>query len=195
MNRSASPPITLENAACPYCGVIQEPPPQRRRKCKDCGEIIHIHTDRAAATKYLLTETQAKRVERQQQDARWKELSKLVQTASQDGDLNALASAYDQQASILFDAGRPHHHVAREAMRCSLLAKQQLGISQVKVSTSQDERVCAHCQSLEGKVFSVDEALASMPLPGPSCTDGSDRNGHGGRCRCIYVAVIPEAGG
>ena len=40
------PPITLSSPACPYCGVIQEPPPMRRRKCRDCGQIIHVRTDR-----------------------------------------------------------------------------------------------------------------------------------------------------
>ena len=53
-----STPITLNSPACPYCGVIQEPPPTRRRKCRDCGEVIFTHTDRMERKRYLLTEEQ-----------------------------------------------------------------------------------------------------------------------------------------
>ena len=35
------PPIALIHAACPYCGVIQDPPPTRRKKCRDCKETIY----------------------------------------------------------------------------------------------------------------------------------------------------------
>ena len=30
------------NPECPYCGVVQDPPPQRKRKCRDCGQPIYI---------------------------------------------------------------------------------------------------------------------------------------------------------
>ena len=55
------PPITLSSPACPYCGVIQEPPPTRRRNCRDCGETIHVRTDREERKKYLLTAEEAER--------------------------------------------------------------------------------------------------------------------------------------
>ena len=87
------PPITLSNPACPYCGVIQEPPPTRRRKCRDCGEIIHVRTDREERKKYLLTAEEAERwaltdarLARQRRDRAWKELSEQVQEAMQAGD-------------------------------------------------------------------------------------------------------------
>ena len=177
------PPITLDDTACPYCGAVQDPPPQRRRKCRDCGETIHTRTDREARKRYLITASEADLLHRQQREEHWKELSKAVEVASRAGDLNALASAYVQQSYFLFHEGRPHHHVAQEAARCRLLHFQQIGVLKVSVMTCQDGRVCDYCRSLEGKVLSVAEALQTMPLPGPRCDDGM--------CRCSYS---PELG-
>ena len=50
------PPIVLDNAACPYCGVVQDPPPTRRKKCQDCKETIYTWTDQESRRKYLLTQ-------------------------------------------------------------------------------------------------------------------------------------------
>ena len=177
------PSITLDDPACPYCGAVQDPPPQRRRKCRDCGETIHTRTDQETRKRYLITATEADRLHRQQREERWKELSKAVEVASRAGDLNALAAAYVQQSYFLFGDGRPHQRVAQDAARCRLLHFQQTGVPKVSVMTSQDERVCEYCRSLEGKVFTVAEALRTMPLPGPGCDDGM--------CRCVYN---PELG-
>ena len=45
------PPITLDDPACPYCGAVQDYPPQRQRKggsCRDGGETIHTRTAQIA---------------------------------------------------------------------------------------------------------------------------------------------------
>ena len=184
------PPITLSNPACPYCGVIQEPPPARRRKCRDCRQTIHVRTDREERKKYLLTAEEDARLARERRNEEWKRLSELVRVAMQAGDLQSLKSAYQQQANILFVEGRPHFHIAQEARRAELMSFLEIDIARVEVMTSDDERVCAHCQSLDGKVFTIKEALDTMPIPGPYCTDGSEQNPHGGRCRCVFGAVI-----
>jgi hypothetical protein len=192
------PPITLSSPACPYCGVIQEPPPMRRRKCRDCGQIIHVRTDREGRKKYLLTAEEAERraakdarLARERRNEEWKQLSEQVRVAMQAGDWKSLQVAYQQQARILFVEGRPHRHVAQEAARARLMCLLELGVVGVKVMTADDERVCAHCQSLDGKVFTIPKALEAMPIPGPNCTDGNEQNPNSGRCRCVYIAVIP----
>ena len=185
------PPIELASAACPYCAVVQEPPPTRRKKCRDCGEVIHTRTDRETRKKYLLTEMESKRQAKKARDAQFKELGREVQRASQAGDWGALSSAYQGQAAILFAEGRPHRHVSVEAAKASLMRLAESGISEVRISTCRDERVCDYCAALDGKVFSVRQALQKPPIPGQCCTDGSDKNLHGGRCRCVFMAVIP----
>ena len=198
-NRPAPlPPITLSSPACPYCGVIQEPPPMRRRKCRDCGQIIHVRTNMEERKKHLLIAEEAERraaidarLAREQRNEEWKQLSEQVRLAMQAGDWKSLQAAYQQQARILLAEGRPHRHVAQEATRAQLMSLLELGVAAVKIRTADDERVCAYCQSLDGKVFTIQEALEVMPIPGPNCTDGNEQNPHGGRCRCVYVAVIP----
>ena len=212
---SSLPPITLASPACPYCGVIQNPPPKRRKKCRDCGEVIHTRTDREARKKYLVTATQveehkrekaerkaaekaeaerrrkeSKHRARQQRNARWKELSQEVMHTSQAGDWRALSLAIRAQAEILFVEGSRHYERSAEAQRFSLMATRDIGIPAVRVRTCQDQRVCEYCASLDGKVFTTGEALEQMPLPGPSCMDGSDENPHGGQCRCYYGPVF-----
>ena len=198
--------------------MIQNPPPTRRRKCRDCGDTIHTRTDRKKRRKYLLTADQAKqrdqeeaerkaaeqaeaerkkkeaqRRARRERDIQWKELSKMAQKAMRARDWHTLSDVYTQQAYILFAEGRPHHDVAVEAQRFNLMSLRDLGILAVRVRASRDGRVCDHCASLDGKVLTIEEALKQMPIPGSSCFDGSHENPHGGRCRCVYQAVLPEA--
>ena len=188
----ATSPIELVSPACPYCGVVQVPPPQRRKKCRDCGETICIWTDHENRKKCLVTAKEAEKKSREESDHRWKELSHIVQIAMRAGDWRSLQGAYQQQARILFNEGRPHHHVAIEARRAELMRMYEAGISEVKVRSSSDERVCQHCSSLDGTIFSIEDALAQVPIPGTSCTDGNYKNLHGGRCRCVYEVVIPR---
>ena len=196
---SPLPPITLSSPCCPYCGVIQEPPPTRRRKCRDCGQTIHVRTDREERKKYLLTAEEAERMAakdaghaRQQRNEEWKQLSEQVRVAMQAGDWKSLQAAYQQQARILFIESRPHRHVSQEATRARLMSLLEIGVADVEARTADDERVCAHCQSIDGKVFTIQEALETMPMPGPNCTDGNEQNPHGGHCRCVFAVVIPS---
>ena len=130
------------------------------------------------------------RAEKSKRDKHWKELSKQVEKSLRAGDWEATSQAYHGQAGILFAEGRPHFRVREEAHRCHLRSLAGLRIKKVTVSTCEDERVCNYCNSLNGKTFSVDKALETMPLPGKQCTDGAKENPHGGRCRCLYMAVI-----
>ena len=165
---------------CPYCGVVLDPPPQRKKKCKGCGNVIYVKKQNGGR-KHLLTEKEVKRLEREDRDKRWKELSKQVQAAMHSADWQSLSQAYLSQARILFSEGKNHHTVAREAKKCDLRRMLEIGIEKIKISTCRDERVCPGCHSLDGKVFSVQDALEQMPIPGRHC--------EGGWCRCLYIAV------
>ena len=180
----------LVSAACPYCGVNQDPPPQRRKMCLSCREPIYVLSDRAKRIKRLLTAEDFNRIQQERRDAEWQNLSRLARDAMEGGDWGALQGVYQQQARILFAEGRPHRHVASEAYRAALMKIHEAGIKRVEVLTSKDERVCEHCQSMDGKVYDIKDALNTMPLPGANCSDGSQKNPHGGRCRCVYLAVL-----
>ena len=87
------PPITLVSPTCPYCGVIQDPPPQRRKKCRDCGETIHTWTDQETREKVLLTASQHKLKQQDEWDAQWSELNSRVLDGSRSGDWHAIKMA------------------------------------------------------------------------------------------------------
>ena len=137
-----SGPIELVSPACPYCGVIQDPPPQRRKKCRDCGETIHTRTDRIEGKKYLLTADEAARREQE-----WRE------------------------------TGRGYVQYGLERQR-------DIGLNRSRIRTCEDERVCDECAALNNVVVAITKDLDHMPLPA-RCTNPD-------RCRCVYIAVIPE---
>ena len=112
--RHQFPPIELLSPACPYCGVIQDPPSQRRRRCRDCGETIYTKTYREQGKKYLLTAAQAQEIEGEERDAQWRGLNQWVINGTRDGDWHAVKFAYFQQALILFERGRDHRVLAAE---------------------------------------------------------------------------------
>ena len=98
------PPIALDDPACPYCGVIQDPPPQRRRKCHDCGESIHTWTDKDTRRKYLLTAEDADRKRSKEQDAEWRALNLQVIDAAKVGDWHSMKMAHFRQALMNGDS-------------------------------------------------------------------------------------------
>ena len=189
------PPVRLADPACPYCGVIQDPPPIRRRKCRDCGERIHPWTDAETQTKYLLTAKQHAQREQEAWDADWQALSKQVIAASREGDLHGVHFGQFRQALMLFDAGRDHQRVAAESRRSEILYYQRsepyrrMGVTHVGIATG-EEAACDECRPLHGRVLAIDDALAQMPIPVRTCRTRAENNPHGGWCRCHYDPQI-----
>lgn len=65
--------------------------------------------------------------------------------------------------------------------KAELLDLKQQGLyKRVRVISSKDNRTCQECANLNGKVFTIDEALEKMPLPN-LCTSEE------GWCRCTYT--------
>ena len=104
--------------------------------------------------------------------------------------MQALRLAYYQQAEILFVEGRNHLDTRRLSASAELQHLESIGIERVRIRTVDDERVCPHCRSCEGKVISIEDALEQLPVPGPNCDDNRYENPYGGRCRCRYEAVF-----
>ena len=215
--------LRLLNPVCPYCKSVQNPPPEHKKKCQHCGQIIHVYKPRPGKKRLVTQEAFQKLIQkskekqdrqrrleqmkkekakvekerqrqkkqeirlRQQQqawDIRKKELKKMIREASlskrqSDWDWQKLAQAYMQLESILRAEGKDHFEAAQFAKVSELKTMQSVGIRKVEILTSDDERVCPHCQSLAGKIMSVRRAIDQMPLPPDNCK----------HCRCIYMAV------
>ena len=106
-----------------------------------------------------------------------------VREALRAGDWESASQGYLGQVRILWSEGRDYRRVQREAFRCRLMSIRSANINRVEVMTAADERVCAGCQSLDGKTFTVALALERGLLPG--CAQG-----HSEPCRCVYTARV-----
>ncbi len=195
--RESVPPIVLDNAACPYCGVVQEPPPTRRRKCRDCKETIYTWTDQSARRRYLLTQEDHTRIRQQEWDSEWRQLNSKVIDGIQAGDWHTVKMAHFRQALMLFGRGRDHRQLAAESRKSELQyyltfeSYQRMGVTSVEVSTV-GEVACEECRPLHGKVFTIEQASKLMPIPVPTCHSDEKDNAHGGWCRCSYIPIIPS---
>ena len=190
------PPIVLDNAACPYCGVVQEPPPTRRKRCRDCKETIYTWTDQETRRKYLLTRQEHVRISQREWDAEWKALNAEVIDGNRTGDWHTVQMAYFQQALMLFKKGRDHRELAAESRKSELRyyraleVYREMGVTKIEIVTA-EEAACEECRPLHGRAFEIDQALELMPIPVPTCRTWEEENEHGGWCRCLYSPIYP----
>ena len=211
-------PITLNNPACPYCGVIQEPPPQRRKKCRDCGQVIQTYTDQTKRVKYLMTTSQLdefkkkdheRHLQEQKQfeqeiqvryDAQVAVFNRQVIDAYKNRDYHSAKMAHFQQALAEFKRGRDHRKAAAASRQDELLYYKHrpygdMGVTKVTIlvpGPGNNGDSCEICKPLHGKSFTIDEALRLMPIPHRNCQTWHEKNRHGGWCRCSYQPVLPR---
>lgn len=191
------PPIVLDSPACPYCGVVQEPPPARRKKCLDCKKIIHTWTDQHSRRRYLLTQEAHARISQHEWEAKWESLATQATEGRRAENWHQAKMAYFQQALMLFRRGQDHLHLAAESRRAELRMYQDresyrtAGVTRVTIRTTEDAS-CTECSHLHGQAFDIEEALQLMPIPVHTCRTWADKNEHGGWCRCSYSPTLPR---
>ena len=189
------PSIVLDNAACPYCGALQEPPPTRRKRCRDCKKTIYTWTDQESRRKYLLTQQEHVRISQQEWDAEWQSLNSRIVDGSRTGDWHAVKMGHFRQALMLFKKGRDHQFLASESRKSELRyyrtfpSYREMGVTSVKIGTA-EEAACAECRPLHDTTFEINQALETMPIPVRTCQTWSEKNEHGGWCRCSYSPVF-----
>lgn len=119
-------------------------------------------------------------------------------------DRKRLLVTFEQAEAI---DGKPDFHTAQEARKAELMRYQSSTVvTHVRVITCKAYS-CPSCQRLEGLKFTIEEALAKMPIPNPQCTwarlagargtdtarEDAERNP--GWCRCVYAPVVDILGG
>lgn len=57
--------IGCEDGVCPYCGVLLDNMPGRKKKCPACGEFIYVRTRPSDRVRVLVTEAQAEEIKAQ----------------------------------------------------------------------------------------------------------------------------------
>jgi hypothetical protein len=196
------------DASCPHCNVILDPIPQRKTRCRACGNDIYVRTNPFNKQKiYYLKHEDALSLDtvknlpisEKEYDKTEKELAKKFGKPPMPGDVvwgilnNHLVSAmqrndwqdmkmiYWQQARLLFESGQEFFGVLQESAKCELHRyKVSNVVHKVEILTAGSS--CSKCQSLQGKIITVKEALVTMPIPVKDCENIF--------CRCTYLAVV-----
>ncbi len=115
-------------------------------------------------------------------DVTWSLFNKLlIKSVS---DFQKLSSIYYDMAIFLNEEGRNSSDMKGLSAKMKLLDFKQNGIEKVRWVASAGARTCKKCESLNGKVFLMDEALEKIPLLVKDCKNLDDG------CRCCWVAVI-----
>jgi len=97
---------------------------------------------------------------------------------------------YFLMAHFLYDEHKEFRHLLEQSHRMELLRFKEDGwVEKVSIITAGDAS-CEACQKLDGKVFTVDEALDQTPIPCKECTFDFGGTGQSGWCRCLYGAVV-----
>jgi len=190
------------SAHCPHCGTDLDPAPKRKTKCPSCGKEVYVRKDSfdGQVTHYLKHEdalaldlvkdlgisekalTEARKrgpAGRSLGDVVWGLISQQKQDAARTNDFQTISSLTRAQAAYWRRTGREYFHLEQEAMKAELRGYAGQGVTHVEILTSRDDRVCGKCKSLDGMVFTIQEAMEKMPLP-VKCDDEESW------CRCVY---------
>ena len=108
---------------------------------------------------------------------KWDDLEVHVKAAKKARDYGALKSLYFAQAAHLYKYGSDFFPLSQEARRCELLDYKSSGmVDRVEIIATADS--CSACKALDGKTFTVKQALKQMPIPVAGCS----------WCKCCYAA-------
>ena len=190
------------SANCPYCNIALDPIPKRKKDCLTCGKPIYVRKGN------LLTEFDALRqdwlnylsplnvstgdfdhakAQLAQQfghepgffDVVWRILNNVVTAGRPIADLE---TAYREMSRVAsFEKKDPRPYLA-QALTTSLQAIKLRGAKRVSISCyagEPDFSTCEACRSLHGTRLTVDEALATLPIPNKCSSDTG--------CRCEYL--------
>jgi transposase-like protein len=197
---------------CPHCGFSYDKPLKRKRACSSCGIDFYVRNSQTLLPQKLFKHTDALAIDLYEvQEASFesaglgiKEYRKIenilekkkgykpqpstviwemaIRVAKDD------PSIYYGMAIFLGELGRnPNQALEKNAKRKLLeYKKSSIGIKYVEILSSGNG--CSSCNS-QKKKYTVDEALAIMPLPNKKCTHYmfSDKYAF---CRCDYLAVL-----
>lgn len=188
---------------CPYCGTKLEKKLTRKKKCAHCKNDIYVRNKKPVTfmeaefidyskrlgflgiTEKLLHLEQKALSKRFGQEASvrdtvWSMLNKSIAKA----DPQDWRHIYWEMARIARIEGKNPRPYIRQSLEAQLKSHKIQALENpdygyyVKIENYDDYNSCAKCQELNGKTYSIDEALNLMPIP-DIC-----ENSEG--CRCSY---------
>ncbi len=210
-----------ESPRCPYCYVVLPKRPQRKTKCKACGQPIFVKTRPDTRERVLATAEEAQAIEAEwaaraqsqateglvrryhldeaifqqrratagappDRDIIWGMFNEDLHALLKRGDLHGAKCRYYEMALFVGEEDRNFIGLLEACHRADLQLMKLSGIKRVQIAASVG---CDACRSQDGKVFTVDEALRTVPLPCTSCTMVVVGT-RPGFCRCLYAPMV-----
>jgi len=121
-------------------------------------------------------------------DERWRRLNKKLIGLMKSNDFFGMGTVYYEMAGFLVSEGKNPRQTRELGYTMKLrFQKGELkrmktqGVRKIEILAADDS--CGKCMKLNGKFFSIDNALKKNPLPVERCT-------HKYGCRCVYLPVI-----
>lgn len=120
-------------------------------------------------------------------DAVWALTNKLALDAMREGEFHKLKLLYYGQALFLEFEGKDPVPLLVQSNEVALRTLQpRSGIVKISVVPG-----CDACREMDGRQFTVEEALRTHPIPNPGCTHRFEE-GHYPFCRCMYLPVVED---
>lgn len=184
---------------CPYCKLVLDKPAKRKKKCPHCGKYIFVRNGKMFTNEdakaldwvkklegYGVTKRtfskECKNMEKQfnqppsTNDVIWRILNKMV--------VSGYSIGYHFMAVIAREEGKDTKPYTTEVLKQTLVGyRDKEFIGSVRIYTANDNQVCESCRNLHDKVFSIEEALETLPIP-TMCTNDI--------CRCYYQPIVSE---
>lgn len=123
-------------------------------------------------------------------DVLWAVSNSLVAEAIKKHKTDLIQQIHWAQSVFLCSHGKDYSYIRQADFKTMLLEyKRDSVVRAVSITTAKDSS-CDYCKKLEGKRFSIDEALQEKPLPCKQCTFGTEDGSAMGWCRCTYVPEV-----
>jgi hypothetical protein len=121
-------------------------------------------------------------------DIVWELLNKRLLELMKTSDINELRGIYYGMAKFGYEEGKSFIHLLKEASKCELIRyKESEVVSKVQILAADNS--CDEFKELNGKQFTIEETLETMPLPNLNCTWPDVEPGW---CRCTYLPIVDD---
>jgi len=173
--------INTDNV-CPYCRREINPTPQQKQACPLCGNTVHVQRlccDRRNA-KRLMTDRQAEEEEKEWRDWREEhpdreeaERESLIRSISDSNDPRQLKLSYLRLFLIARRSGADPMPFKRKIIEYQILEHKDSALTMAGLQVEKpenDKRTGPQCDTMTGRVYSIEEALEERRIPcGPDC--------------------------
>lgn len=120
-------------------------------------------------------------------DLIWTLSNEMLLEYAKHNKFQEMSSLYFSMAYFQKERNNEFFHLLQESRKIELYnTKKQLIGLKYKVIIVDGELDCKACQELDGKMFSIKEALEKMPIPPKNCTHD------GGWCTCCYTTELEK---